>query len=59
MCMEFPKRERDAPNDLSICKQMHWPRSENWEIPENPSTQATPGEFRNKCEAQHSWHLVT
>lgn len=43
MCMEFPKRERDAPNDLSICKQMHWPRSENWEIAENPSTQATPG----------------
>ncbi|KAK2573281.1 hypothetical protein P5673_000920 [Acropora cervicornis] len=42
MCMEFPKREGSAPGKFPICKQTHWPRSENWQIPiENPHTLAT------------------
>ncbi|KAL9963459.1 hypothetical protein ACROYT_G026970 [Oculina patagonica] len=37
MCMEFPTRE-DTPKDLVICKQTHWPRAENWKLPEHPAT---------------------
>ena len=43
MCMEFPKREGSAPGKFPVCKQTHWPRSENWQIPvENRHTLATP-----------------
>jgi len=41
MCMEFPKRE-GTPKENVICKQTHWPRSENWQLPENPGTSAPP-----------------
>ena len=38
MCMEFPEKE-DSHNHV-VCKQTHWPRSENWPLTETPS--ATP-----------------
>ena len=38
MCMEFPEKE-DSHNYV-VCKQTHWPRSENWPLTETPS--ATP-----------------
>ena len=34
--MEFP--EREGGHILPVCKQNHWPRSENWELPEKPTT---------------------
>ena len=37
MCIEFPRRG-DTPKDKVICKQTHWPRAENWRLPENPVT---------------------
>ena len=36
--MEFPEKE-DSHNHV-VCKQTHWPRSENWPLTETPS--ATP-----------------
>jgi len=42
MCMEFPKRE-GTPKENVICKQTHWPRSENWQLPENPGTSGKTG----------------
>ena len=36
MCMEFPKRG-DTPKDSVICKQNHWPRTENWKLTEKPT----------------------
>lgn len=46
MCIEFPKRE-NTPSELSICKQTHWPRSENW-FPETSTTPATSSVFTTK-----------
>ena len=37
MCMEFPRRE-GTPIQSSICSVTHWPRAQNWQIPENPVT---------------------
>ena len=36
MCMEFPKGG-DTPKDSAICKQNHWPRTENWKLSEKPT----------------------
>lgn len=36
MCIEFPKRG-DTPKDSVICKQNHWPRTENWKLSEKPT----------------------
>ena len=33
--MEFPEKE-DSHNHV-VCKQTHWPRSENWPLTETPS----------------------
>lgn len=38
MCMEFPERGADTPKDSVICKQSHWPRSENWQLSEKPTS---------------------
>jgi len=38
MCMEFPKRG-DTPKDSVVCKQTHWPRTENWKLYEKPTSQ--------------------
>ena len=35
ICMEYPKRE--GSQKLPVCKQNQWPRSENWQLPENPT----------------------
>lgn len=36
--MEFPERGADTPKDSVICKQSHWPRSENWQLSEKPTS---------------------
>lgn len=42
MCMEFPERGADTPKDSVICKQSHWPRSENWQLSEKPTSKTGP-----------------
>lgn len=45
MCMEFPRREGTG-KESPICKQTHWPRSENWQLPEITNTPTpTPGTY--------------
>ena len=45
MCMEFPRREVTG-KESPICKQTHWPRSENWQLPEITNTPTpTPGTY--------------
>jgi len=39
--MEFPKRG-DTPKDSVVCKQTHWPRTENWKLYEKPTSQTGP-----------------
>ena len=36
MCMEFPRRE-STPKSVSVCKQTHWPRVENWNFSATPT----------------------
>ena len=51
--MEFPKKELDSNLSHVVCKQTHWPRSENWPLTESPS--ATPTAISG--ETQGAFHL--
>ena len=37
ICFEFPRRANSSA-ESSVCKSAHWPRAQNWELPENPLT---------------------